>query len=511
MKKIFILYFIISATISLSAQVEIEWQRCFGGTSGDYAQSIRQTSDGGYVVAGYTWSNNGDVSGNHGNFDYWVVKLDSAGNLLWQKCLGGSGTDDAYSIQQTSDGGYVVAGSTSSLDGDVSGSHGLLDYWVGKLDAAGNLQWQKCLGGTGTDWAYSIHQTSDGGYVVAGYTWSTDGDVSGNHGYCDYWVVKLDTAGNLQWQKCLGGTLQDFAQSIQQTSDGGFVVAGETTSADGDVSGNNGGYDYWVVKLDTSGIIQWQKCLGGTLGDSAFSIQQTNDGGYVIVGNTFSNDDDVSSHHNTNFYDVWVVKLDPNGSIQWQKCIGGTDDDRAYSIQQTSEGGYIVAGYTWSIDGDISENHGSIDYWVVKLDALGDLQWQKCLGGTQADKALSVQQTSDGGYVVAGESNSANGDVSGNHGYGDYWVVKFNFTAHTPLLEEPGFVMYPNPSSHYIYINLLEFTRKVEVYNINGELVQQQVPQKQVAEINIKELPKGVYVVKMYSGKGVVTTRFVKE
>jgi len=409
---------------TLKAQVVIEWQKCLGGTGVDEANSIKQTTDGGYVLAGVTTSNNGDVSGNHGGYDYWVVKLDSIGNLQWQKCLGGSFSDWAHSIQQTTDGGYVVAGGTESFNGDVTSNHGDFDYWIVKLDNIGNIQWQKSFGGTSFDFAYSIQQTTDGGFVVAGRTNSNDGDVSGNHGGHDYWVVKLDSIGNIQWQKCLGGTDEDAANSIHQTTDGGYVVAGWTESNDGDVSGYHGNYDCWIVKLDSGGTFQWQKCLGGTGQDYAYSIQQTTDGGYVVAGHTRSNDGDVSGNHGN--YDYLVVKLDSLGNIQWQKCLGGTNGDGVSSIEQTTDGGYVVAGNTYSNNGDVSGNHGGVDYWVVKLDSVGNIQWQKCLGGTgqDYDYAYSIQQTTDGGYVVAGYNQSNDGDVTGNHGDRDYWVVK---------------------------------------------------------------------------------------
>jgi hypothetical protein len=197
------------------------------------------------------------------------VKLDASGNIQWQKCLGGSETDWAYSIQQTTDGGFVLAGFSFSNDGDVSGNHGGFDYWIAKLDAFGNIQWQKCLGGSYNDLATTIQQTTDGGFVVAGYTQSNDGDVSGNHydNYVtdDYWIVKLDVSGNIQWQKCLGGSYTDRAYSIQQTADGGFVVAGFSLSYNGDVSGDHGQEDYWVVKLGSfnsvislnTGLFDW--------------------------------------------------------------------------------------------------------------------------------------------------------------------------------------------------------------------------------------------------------------
>jgi hypothetical protein len=290
----------------------IEWQRCLGGGNDDAAYGVVQAADGGYVVAGYTDSYDGNVSGKHDLYDYWVTKLDASGKMKWQRCLGGDNYDWAHSIQQTSDGGYVVAGETQSNDGNVSGNHGGADYWVTKLNGSGNLVWQKCLGGDGNDLAHSIRQTSDGGYVVAGSTESNGGDVSGNHGLHDYWVVKLDSSGSIVWRKCLGGNNSDWASSIQQTSDDGYVVAGATLSNDGDVSGNHGSNDYWAVKLDSSGNLVWRKCLGGNNSDWASSIQQTSDGGYVVAGATLSNDGDVSE-------DFWVVKLDSSGKKEWRR------------------------------------------------------------------------------------------------------------------------------------------------------------------------------------------------
>ncbi|MDI6832968.1 MAG: hypothetical protein QMD02_03870 [Bacteroidales bacterium] len=403
----------------------IQWQKCIGGTNVDYAKSIQQTSDGGFIVAGYTESNDGDVSGNHGLGEAWVVKLNSSGNFEWQKCLGGTNTDIANSIQQTSDGGFIVAGYTFSNDGDVSGNHGGSDAWVVKLNSSGDIEWQKCLGGTSWDEAYYIQQTNNSGFIVACKTNSNNGDVSGNHGGDDYWVVKLNSSGDIEWQKCLGGTSWEVAYTIQQTSDGGFIVAGYTNSNDGDVSGNHGYFDAWVVKLNSSGNIEWPKCLGGTGNDYANSIQQTSDGGFIVAGETYSNDDDVSGNHG--YFDYWVVKLNSLGDIEWQKCLGGTGNDYAYSIQQTSDSGFIVAGFTNSNDGDVSGNHGGYyDAWVVKLNSSGNIEWHKCLGGTNDDRANSIQQTSDGGFIVAVYTMSNDGDVSGNHGYSDYWVVKLN-------------------------------------------------------------------------------------
>ena len=348
------------------AQPTIEWQKSLGGLGNDNSYSIQQTNDGGYIVSGVSDSNDGDVSGNHGNTDFWVMKLTSIGTIEWQKSLGGTSDEDANSIQQTNDGGYIVVGGSESNDGDVSGNHGSQDIWVVKLNITGAIEWQKSLGGTESESAFSIQQTNEGGYIVLGVSFSNDGDVSGNHGNGDYWAVKLSSIGTIEWQKSLGGTGQDFAFSIQQTTDAGYIVAGLSNSNDGDVSGNHGAsLDYWVVKISSLGAIEWQKSLGGSNSDQARSIQQTNDGGYIVTGESDSNDGDVSGNHGSQ--DIWVVKLNITGAIEWQKSLGGTESENVFTIQQTNDGGFIVAGGSSSNDGDVSGNHGDVDCWLVKL------------------------------------------------------------------------------------------------------------------------------------------------
>jgi hypothetical protein len=420
--------------LSASLTIDIQWQKCLGGSDDDVIECVRQTTDGGYIAAGYTRSNNYDVSGNHGGYDAWVVRLDSNGNIVWSKCLGGSGNDQAYDILQTQEG-YIMVGDTASNNGDVSGNHGYGDAWVVRLDTSGNIVYQRCVGGyNGWDFAYSIKQTSEGGYIIAGFTTSTDGDCLGNHGYADAWVVKLDHNGNPGWSKCLGGGGQDHAYSVQLTLDGGYIIAGDTYSNNGDVSGNHGGGDAWVVKLDSNGNKQWQKCLGGSGTDVAESIQVESDAiygdYYKVFGSTNSNNGDVSG--NRGDVDAFVATLDSNGNGGLMACRGGSDQDHAYNAQQTIDiqysnlqFGYIMAGYTASNNGDVSGNHGGGDVWLVKMANNFDVEWQRCLGGSSADSAFSAQKTTDGGYVVAGTTVSNDYDVSGNHGgYADAWVVK---------------------------------------------------------------------------------------
>jgi len=317
--KYFCFLFFFFPFLGMAQAPVIEWQRSLGGSGNEYANSVQQTADGGYIVAGYTASNDGDVSGNHGGDDVWIVKLTSTGNIAWSKTLGGSGNDAATYVQQTADLGYIIAGYAASNDGDVSGNHGNDDAWVIKLDSAGNIQWQKTLGGNNNDAAASIQQMADGGYIVGCHTVSeNNGDVIMSHGAAEYWLVKLTSAGNIAWSRCLGGQSYEFAHAAQQTADGGYVIGGNTLSIDGDVTGNHGNADYWVVKLDSTVEIQWQKALGGTGTDVLASVLQTTDGGYMVAGHVYSQDGDVagSGFHGVYFNDYWIVKLDSAGAIE---------------------------------------------------------------------------------------------------------------------------------------------------------------------------------------------------
>ncbi len=509
-----LLFTTFATLLSLSfatAQPTIQWQKCLGGGADDKARSIQQTNDGGFIVAGFSFSNDGDVSGNHGDFDLWVVKLTSMGTIEWQKSLGGADAEGAFSIQLTIDGGYIVAGYSRSNDGDASGNHGSGDYWVVKLNSIGTIEWQKSLGGTGGDYAQFIQQTNDGGYIVTGYSSSNDNDVSGNHGQFDCWIVKLTSIGTIEWQKSLGGTGGDYAEFIQQTNDGGYIVGGSSNSNDGDVSGNHGDNDYWVVKLTSIGSIEWQKSYGGTGNDAAGAIQQTSDGGYIVGGSSSSNDGDVSGNHGDN--DCWVVKLTSIGSIEWQKSFGGSSSELIVSIIQTYDGGYIVGGFSSSNDGDVSVNNGDSDYWLFKLTSMGAIEWQKSLGGTGSDGASSLQQTIDGGYIVAGTSSSNDGDVSGNHGQEDFWVVKLSIS---PLsienTERNLFSVFPNPAQNTININaVIKFIGKpYSIYDSNGKVVLSGKITSENTVIEIGNLSGGIYTFSVGENKKQ-TFKVIKE
>lgn len=428
--------------------------------------------------------------------------LAQAPDVEWQKSLGGSGEDTAHSLQQTADGGYIIAGSSVSNNGDVTGNRGNEDYWVVKLNTMGDIQWQKSLGGTGSDRANSIQQTEDGGYIVAGGSSSNNGDVTGNHGGLDYWIVKLNTTGDIQWQKSLGGSDFDTALSIQQTNDNSYIVAGITNSNNGDVTENKGIRDYWIVKLSTEGDLAWQRSFGGSDDDRAHSIQQTSDGGYIIAGLSISSDGDITGNQGNG--DCWIVKLNEAGNMEWQKSLGGSSTDIAYSIQQTPDNGYIISGFSTSNDGDVTENQGGLDCWIAKLNSMGTIQWQKSLGGSDDELFSSIQQTSDGGYIAGGRSNSTDGDVSGNHGAADYWIIKLN---PDPLsLNEFALqiMLYPNPVSTVLTIAANEPVKSVAVFNSLGKEVMASSHFETVIKLDVSGLLPSMYFV-------VVTTEKSRE
>jgi len=495
MKRILLPILLLFSSFGFGQEPIIEWEKSLGGSGNDWAKSIKRTSDGGYIITGSTTSDDGDVTLNHGSADYWVVKLDVSGNIIWQKSFGGSENDLARSIQQTTDGGYIIVGHSDSNDGSVISNQGQQDFWVLKLDAAGNISWQKSLGGSGGDLAESIQQTADGGYIVAGMTLSNDGDISGNNGSGDAWVIKLDATGNITWQKSFGGTNFESAKSIQQSTDGGYIFTGNSSSNDGDITQNNGGVDCWVVKLDTVGNISWQKSLGGTEDDKGWSIQQTSDNGYILAGWSQSNDGDVTGNHGG--IDFWVVKLDATGNKTWQKSMGGTADDRAYSVVETSDGGYIIAGVAASYDGDITGSIGDRDFWIVKIDQAGSLTWEKSLGGTGYDRPWSIQQTPDNGYVITGQSTSTDGDISNNIGSTDIWIVKLS--PETSALNKNKtlmFNLYPNPTTKIFTISSnKEINSTFKVFDSQGQEALNGNMNGQVHAIDISGLTKGVYSV----------------
>lgn len=403
--------------------VFVDWSKHYGGSKSDAANDMQRTADGGFIVAGYSRSSDQDLTGNKGLSDYWLVKLDSVGTLEWQQNYGGADNDIATSVLQTDDGGYIVAGGTVSFDGHVTGNHGLEDAWVLRLDSQGNIFWKKAYGGTLNDRAESIQPTSDGGFILSGYSQSSNGDLNDNKGEFDYWVFKINASGNLLWQKNLGGSLSDYAFDAMETTDGGFLVVGSSFSNDGDVPGNQGFYDYFIVKLTSSGSLAWAKSYGGSGEERAYGVALT-PGGAIIAGTSNSANGNVPG--NFGGYDYWVTKISDDGSLLWSKNLGGSFEDRALAITAKADGGALVSGLSASSNMNVGGNYGSKDAWLINLDASGQMIWEKNLGGTLDDRFFVVMELVDGGYACAGFAASSNNDLSGNFGEQDMWVVRLS-------------------------------------------------------------------------------------
>jgi hypothetical protein len=503
-------------TLFTQSAYAITFAKTYGGTDEDVARFVQQTSDGGYIVAGNTWSFGA------GSSDIFLIKTDAYGNLQWAKTYGGTDHDFAYSVQQTSDGGYIVAGHIGVLFGDY------MDILLIKTDAYGNVIWAKTYGGANYDYAYSVQQTSDGGYIVAGGTWSFGA------GIFDIFLIKTDENGNIQWAKTYGGTREDYGFSVQQTSDGGYILAGHT------VSFGAGNWDIFIIKTDANGNVQWAKTYGGTSDDLVRFVRQTSDGGYIMVGETYSFGEGYS--------DIFLIKTDANGNVQWAKTYGGTDYDLAFSVEQTSDGGYIAAGHTRYVD-IISSYY----VFLVKTDANGNLSWAKTYGGGISDGTFSFQRTSDNGYIVAGWTYSFGAgrsdifliktDATGS--LGSCSIVQnvsptvnnalFSVIPLSPSVSSPSFTVNsvsPTVTSPTLTVSspcplsISEFCQpvsglitpykggikvigsgefEVKVYNVSGVLVKSI---KGKNEVKI-ELSRGVYFVEVVSGNRVLREKVI--
>ena len=410
---------------------EVEWMKAFGGSEEDTARVIIETTDGGYAILGTTSSMDGDITDKKSvQNDYWLLKLDKEGNLQWNKTYGGSDDDRGTALIQTADGGYAIAGYSKSSDGDASNNEGQHDHWILKLDAFGTIQWQNSFGFPGHDHTYDILQTADGGYLLSGFLDITASEGQGNsgksatalHGVGEFWILKLNSEGQLTWSRYFGGTNNDRAYSVVQSQDGSFVVSGFSESDDFDINNSKGSYDFWVVKVDIDGNLVWEQSFGGSGIEESYAIAVTKDNNYVIAGKTFSYDKDVTQNKGDS--DVWIIKIDDNGNLLWEKTFGGINFDAAESIYPTKDGGFIISGNTRSSDSDVTENFGENDIWAFKINSKGTLVWEQSFGGSETDLGFDAIETSDRKIVIIGETQSTDNHITENKGKTDVLVVK---------------------------------------------------------------------------------------
>lgn len=410
---------------------EIEFIKTLGGTKNESALSVTNTSDSGYAILGYAQSMDGDiVNKTNESFDYWLLKFDEESNLQWQNNYGGSDDDRGNKIIQTNDGGYIILGFSKSNDIDVTDNSGAQDFWVAKLNASGGILWQKSIGFSGADIGISIIQTNDNGYLLTGVLDVSSSEGQGNskisslqkHAGGDYWAIKLNNLGDKEWSKFYGGSFTDTPYDVIQTDDNGYIIVGSSDSNDVDISANKGSYDFWVIKISETGNLLWEKSFGGSEIDEARAITSTGDGNYIIVGDTRSSDFDVSE--NKGAADLWVIKISPTGTLIWEKSFGGSSFDVGRSVRKTHDNGFILSGSSRSSDGNLSNNNGQNDAWALKIDANANLEWQKTIGGSEIDFAFDAIELNDKSIIVVGETSSNNLDIPKNNGFKDLLIFQ---------------------------------------------------------------------------------------
>ncbi|MBI3500292.1 MAG: T9SS type A sorting domain-containing protein [Bacteroidetes bacterium] len=490
-------------------EAQVKFQKTYGSLASDWASTVLQTSDSGFIICGTT------SFGAGGTHDIGILKTDSNGVLKWTKTFGGGNEDRGYDIKKTADGGFIVSGSTESFGAGKS------DAYLIKIDSIGNLQWSKTYGGTGNDLGYSVHQTNDGGYIVAG-------SGINNH----FYLIKTYSDGNLQWTKTYGGTWSEDVFYMSQTNDGGFILSGRTYSF------GAGKSDIYLVKAASDGTLQWSKTFGGTGDDVGSSVQETNDGGYIIIGETNS----FSAGNN-----IYLIKTYSNGNLQWSKSY---QNGEGYAIKQTTDGGFIIAGNT-------SFGSGAFDIGLMKTSSDGVLQWSKTFGGTNGDIGRSFEQLSDG-YIIVGSSwtfgpgfvdmycvrTDLNGNTACNQTTSFPIVTTPNTIVTTPatqvssggvmgnpatqtssggvettlcfsngineLTQEGVINVYPNPSPDGIFtVQCLKFNvGKAEVFNVFGKKIKTLNFEHETFNIDLNA-PSGIYFLQLKTKEGTAVRKII--
>jgi len=476
MKKLcsLITAFVIPIFAIYSQAPDTLWTKTYGGPEWEIAYSIDETSDGGFIIAGIT--NSYGAGGN----DIYLIKTDANGDTLWTHTYGSSDDEKAYSVKQTIDGGYIIGGRAFQPP----------DVWLIKTDENGDTLWTVIEGGIDDDEANDVIETEDGYFVAVGTTRSY------GQGSADVYLVETSPNGDTIWDDTFGGYSNDYGYALQET-DEGYILA--TSSA----SFGSGSSDAWLVNIDWEYEILWHNSFGGSAHDNAYDVQLTFNGGYISAGSTESFGPGDES--------FFLVKTDSNGDSLWAKVYGGTDKDRCMSVKQTPNGGYIMAGHTKSFGA------GNFDWYIVRTDPYGDTLWTKTFGGIGVDECFDIQITSDGGYIIAGATRSFGA------GNSDFWLIKmgpdlvgteefFDWT------EDQKFQIFPNPTSGSanLRFTINEYGLTIlDVYEISGNWIERimnemKTPGNFEMEVDLSDLPKGIYFITLKTNEGIQTTKMIK-
>lgn len=438
MKKIFsltILLFLSSCSkedvVNLPEEIvnlgQINNIQTLGGSKNDVANSIVKTVDGGYAISGYTQSKDFDIKDkNNESFDFWVLKFSSENEIIWNKTFGGSDDDRAADIIATNDGGFAILGYTTSIDLNGTQNAGSQDFLIRKITTDGTLSWQKSFGFSGSDKGFSLIQTSDNGYLLTGVLDVSASNGQGNskssqkHAGGDVWALKLNSNGNLEWSKYFGGSFTDTPFGVVETNDNNYIIVASSDSEDFNITNNKGTYDFWVLKISKDGNLIWEKSFGGSEIDEPRGITTTNDGNFIIVGDTRSSNKDVAT--NNGAADLWIIKITTDGNLIWEKTIGASSFDVARSISKTQDSGFIIAGSSRSSDAGFT-NQGQNDAWILKINDLGEIEWQKFIGGSEIDFLYDAVELNNKTIITVGESNSSNANITENKGFSDALII----------------------------------------------------------------------------------------
>lgn len=419
--------------------IEAEFIRTYGGSGVDEGVAVVPTTDGNYVIAGTTQSNDGDLLNikTTADADIWIFKVTTSGEIQWSKTYGGTANDIATNISNTNDNGFIVSGYTRSTDGDVTdpGNAGFHDFWILKLDSTGNIQWNKTFGYSGSDQCYKAFPTSTGGYFISGFLDVSASEGEGNegrsqtgqkganlHGVGEFWGMLLDGNGNAIWKRYFGGTNNDRSYDALETADGGFLMAGASESDDFDITDSKGSYDFWAVRLSSSGDLMWTKSFGGDGIEIGYAVTKTNDGNYMMVGDTRSTDQDISTPLGN--ADAWIVKFSDEGNLIWEKTYGGTEFDSAKSIFPLSNGNYLISGSTRSGNGDLLTNNGQNDAWYGIIAPNGTLESVYSAGGSNLEFIEDAIALDNNSILMVGNTESSDLDIPSNQGSKDVLLIK---------------------------------------------------------------------------------------
>lgn len=509
---------------------DVLWEKTYGGLQSEYLYDVVPTPDYGFLLVGSS------LSGKSGNkldervhdLDYWLWKMDETGSLEWQRSYGGNGSDFLYSVSLTLEGGFVLAGNSTSGEGysKREASRGKEDIWILRLSPKGDELWQKTIGGTGRDVVKQIVTLKDGGFIIGGSTDShpaSEGTVnigekkSDKYGNMDYWVIRLDSSGEIEWERTYGGIYRDELESIIPTQDGGFLVGGHSNSP---VSGNKNedGYgqtDYWIIKLDKLGNIQWQRTFGGEHDDRLSVIIESIDGHFIAAGNSASGATGNKQSGNGKGTDFWLIKIDDAGEVIWEETFDIGQNDVLTSLIENEDGSLLLGGYAQSETTGIksTDKKGINDYVAIKIDFDRQIIWQREIGSTGTDILRKVVETRDGGYLLAGTSNGTTSrDKNSSQGRNDFWVVKLRDKDKEDKMRAPGLEAYPNPTSTFtnVIVNHDFEQATVTVIDILGRQMQRFKANYQTIPVNMQGYPEGVYIITVETEKKKESIKILK-